>query len=491
MKRIVAGVLLLSFLTASIGCSETSGGRADDTKIAQSQDGVTEAETDALKARMDVDDGLPNKDFGGRDYVILGEDQFESLYVIDEDTGDVLDSAIYERNAVVVDRFNVNIKAEVHNEGQLTTLLRNAVMAGDDAYQLFAGHAIYNGWVVESGVFLNWYDVDYIDFSKPWWSKSTVEDLTYNDIAFLAIGDFVLSAVTLTYAMYFNKQLVEDFGIPDIYTTVLGGEWTLDKLSEYTKNVYNDINNNQKKDIDDLYGFGLWARSPVNTFLWAFGEKVAVKKKDGSFDFSYFNEKVVSIYEKLYSLLWENEGAFSNSRLDSQPEFRTMFTSNLLMFYTDYFEFASTELRSFETDYGIIPYPKWDTKQESYYTMVDGGHDTMGVPMSVTDTEFVGIVTEALCAESYKRAIPAYYDVALKVKGTRDETSIKILDLLFENRVFDFGYIYGQFDSPAFWVQYLMEQQSTDIASYYEKNHKVFEKRMEIVLEYFEKYRDG
>ena len=122
-------------------------------------------------------------------------------------------------------------------------------MAGDDAYQLFAGHAIYNGWVVESGVFLNWYDVDYIDFSKPWWSKSTVEDLTYNDIAFLAIGDFVLSAVTLTYAMYFNKQLVEDFGIPDIYTTVLGGEWTLDKLSEYTKNVYNDINNNQKKDI--------------------------------------------------------------------------------------------------------------------------------------------------------------------------------------------------------------------------------------------------
>ena len=46
----------------------------------------------------------------------------------------------------------------------------------------------------------------------------------------MAIGDFVLSAVTLTYAMYFNKQLVEDFGIPDIYTTVLGGEWTLDKL---------------------------------------------------------------------------------------------------------------------------------------------------------------------------------------------------------------------------------------------------------------------
>ena len=35
-----------------------------------------------------------------------------------------------------------------------------------------------------------------------------------------------------------------------------------------------------------------------------------------------------------------------------------------------------------------------------------------------------------------------------------------------------------------------MEQQSTDIASCYEKNHKVFKKRMETVLEYFEKYGD-
>ena len=175
------------------------------------------------------------------------------------------------------------------------------------------------------------------------------------------------------------------------------------------------------------------------------------KAKDGSFDFSYFNEKV-GFYEKLCSLLWENEGAFSNSRLDSWPEFRTMFTSNLLMFLYGLFRVCVYRPQGvFETDYGIIPYPKWDTKQESYYTMVDGGHDTMGkFPCRLRIPEFVGIVTEALCAESYKRAIPAYYDVALKVKGTRDETSIKILDLLFENPRFDFGYIYGQFDSPAF-----------------------------------------
>ena len=35
-----------------------------------------------------------------------------------------------------------------------------------------------------------WYDVPHVNFEKPWWSDSTVDDLTVNGRAFLAIGDF-------------------------------------------------------------------------------------------------------------------------------------------------------------------------------------------------------------------------------------------------------------------------------------------------------------
>lgn len=44
-----------------------------------------------------------------------------------------------------------------------------------------------------------------------------------------------------------------------------------------------------------------------------------------------------------------------------------------------------------------------------------------------------------MACESRKSVIPAYYEVALKVKFTRDEESAKMLDLAFENRVFDYG----------------------------------------------------
>ena len=44
-----------------------------------------------------------------------------------------------------------------------------------------------------------------------------------------------------------------------------------------------------------------------------------------------------------------------------------------------------------------------------------------------------------LNAESYKTVIPAYYEVALKGKYSRDAESAEMLDLIFESRVIDIG----------------------------------------------------
>ena len=157
------------------------------------------------------------------------------------------------------------------------------------------------------------------------------------------------------------------------------------------------------------------------------------------------------------------------------------------LFTADTFEFASKYLRDFETDYGIIPYPKWDEKQEEYYTMVDGGHEGIAIPVSVADPDFVGTITEALNAESYKRTIPVYYDIVLKTKGSRDEESVTMLDMIFDGRIFDFGYVYGEFGA-AFWPQFLIEKKSPDIASYYEKNHKKYDEKMADAITFFEEY---
>ena len=55
------------------------------------------------------------------------------------------------------------------------------------------------------------------------------------------------------------------------------------------------------------------------------------------------------------------------------------------------------------------------------------------------DPEFVSAVMEAMASESATTVVPAYYDVTLKTKMTCDNDSAEMLDLIFENRVFDLG----------------------------------------------------
>ena len=94
--------------------------------------------------------------------------------------------------------------------------------------------------------------------------------------------------------------------------------------------------------------------------------------------------------------------------------------------------------RASNVEYGVIPYPKYDESQERYYTRVEGGFPYV-VPVTVNDTEFVGAMLEALACESHNTVLPAYYEVALKTKYTRDDTSARILDMIMEGRIYDFG----------------------------------------------------
>ena len=59
------------------------------------------------------------------------------------------------------------------------------------------------------------------------------------------------------------------------------------------------------------------------------------------------------------------------------------------------------------------------------------------VPKTAPDPERTSIILEAMASASSKIVIPAYYDVQLARKYSRDDESEAILDIIFENRVLD------------------------------------------------------
>ena len=96
------------------------------------------------------------------------------------------------------------------------------------------------------------------------------------------------------------------------------------------------------------------------------------------------------------------------------------------------------DLRNMEADFGILPYPKYSAAQENYYSRIEAC-DLTCVPVTNSDLEKTSVILEAMACVSAEKVIPEYYEVALKSKYSRDSESAYMLDLIFNNRVFDLG----------------------------------------------------
>jgi len=84
-----------------------------------------------------------------------------------------------------------------------------------------------------------------------------------------------------------------------------------------------------------------------------------------------------------------------------------------------------------------------DESQNEYATTSHNSLSMCCFPVTVSDIEFSGIITEALCAESYRRVIPNYYEISLKTKAARDEESGEMIDFIRESLTFDFGWVHS------------------------------------------------
>ncbi len=482
---LLAALTLIPAVMTSCGGDDTTTADTDAKDTASVTEAVTEP-ADALEARKLVDDGVETKDFGGDSFRIVTSDGQTGYYWLEAETGDVVDDAIFRRNSRVQERFNINMEV-IYDDSYAETskYLNSLVSAGDDAVDLIAMHVVEAGRLTINDLFLNWYDIPHIDFSKPWWSESTARDLTYDGVAPLAIGDFIVTAMSGTYCTFYNKSLAADYDLPNMYDVVNEGKWTIDYIISIAKDIHADLNANGAVDAEDLFGYASCSRSAMDAYLWAFDNPVFRREGD-KLVYSYKSAKINDIVAKLVTAFNSYDGiATDNSGWNYGIN---TFSNGRAVFATGNIGASLWATADLDDDMGFLPYPKWDEAQEDYFTMVDGSHQALAVPTTASKLDMIGAVTEVLNAESWKLVTPAYYDVALKVKATRDMESVEMLDRIVNSRIFDFGYVYDGWEGPCFMLEKLVREQNTNFESAYAKEEKKITKRYETVIDYFENY---
>lgn len=493
MKKTITMLLVAAMLTGMLSaCGEPAepvvAAKDDSTGM-----GTTTGEDMALRP------DLPQVYLGGyafRTYTRDTDHHIKEVYS-EELNGEIVNDAVYARNSRVEDLYNVKLVAvEVTEEPEETmpNEFSRIVMAGEDAFDVALMHTVYAGSTAISGVAYNWLDVPYVDFEKPWWNRVLAEELTYNDMLFLAVSDYCISAIDYTWTMVYNRDMARDYGIGDLYDTVEKGDWDFDTFRSLCAQVTTDLNGNGEMDYDDRYGFVTHSASAICNWSFAFDIRYVSKDSDGVPQLLPASEKMMTSVEKLYGLFFEDRSAlFCDAATIQAMGYDLHDTAITSTFKEGKALFAAMcisvidMLRDMEGEFGIIPFPKYDKAQDGYYTHVDGHAPLMILPKTLQNAENAGIVMEALAYESCSIVVPAVCDVVLQSKYARDEASARMLDIVLAGRVYTFGYMYDNWQGMQWTLTNMMGAKNKDYASYYARQEKAAENQLKNVLDGFAK----
>ncbi len=406
--------------------------------------------------------GIEDMDgYNFRIYARPGENMIGDQYS-EEETGDIINDSVYRRNETVKSLFNINITAIESSDNKAADAI-NTILAGDDQYDIILPHSRSAFQYAIQDTLVNFNEVKTIDTSKEWWSKDIIDSANINGHLYVLDGDISTHRLEYGFAMYFNKRIFDELGLDYPYQMAIDGDWTFDAFSKLVKQGSKDLNGDGlMKPADDQFGYYSWhAFGPIQV-LYSGGQRIYSKNATGVPVLSLNSSKTVEVFSKFFQLC-NSEDVILVSAADSPGELfvegRTMFADKGLG--------SAKEMRNMNDDFGILPWPKY-SKDDKYCTVINGHASLLVMPITVPDPDKSGKIIEALCAVGNKEVIPAFYDVSLKTKFSRDYESEQMIDIIRESLIYDIGYISGGVFQGA--GEALARQSNPDFASYYAAN---------------------
>nr|MBQ4318154.1 hypothetical protein [Clostridia bacterium] len=442
-KALALITIFLALTSLVTSCSSETDKQDGDVSDMQSTEETTSAapvETEYITYRSA---DLPDVGYDGYEFRFLTRTRTDpgTWWFIDreEQDGEVLNDAIYERNRTVEEAFDVEINA-IYVSNAVTEAPKH-ISSGDDAFDsMFC--AIDNTSVLILGKYtIDLNTVEYLDLTREWWDQTLIRDWTINDKLFFITGDISPSVNMRSYAMAFNKDLCRDLGIEFPYQTVLDGKWTLEYFSKFVRGINADINGDGLMNFDDRWGFLAVSGESTKQLVACGGMQTEVKNGriefvlDDEANMTRFMKTLETVADKDVTILADPYAAANGWVAVTQ-----WFANGGALLKASCFEDIPKDLRPLDTDFGILPYPKYDEAQDEHLTLVANSGYVISLPVSCTDTERAGIILEAMAAESVNTVKTAMFDISLEGKTARDSESEVMLDLIFKNKVYDIAY---------------------------------------------------
>ncbi len=452
MKKVLALLLaLLMLLPFAVACANTGDDTPSDTTAGEGQSN----EQNGTGEYIDV----PNQNYNSNMTFLSqydgGEWSVVDIYTSEKSSDNPIKEAIWQRNLYLQDNYGVTIKEQ--QESDVFTTAKTEISSGSQTYDAYAcSLSVASSLAAQKNYLydLNSGDVPYINLEKSWWDQDAVSGLSIGGMLFFATGDILTVDNDATFILMFNKTMVENASdtLESPYDLVENNEWTLEKFQTMAELAKKDLDGQaSNSDSYKVDQFGL-AGGQEMVLAFFYGSNMTSATKDSD-DIPVFalsaagvKEKAENYFAWAKSVIYNNETTVVFHEVGDKKSYQDAmdcFTTNRALFYGECLQ-CVTRLRQYAINFGIIPYPKYDTAQDNYYGYVNTVAQVVCVPTTNSEhLEMTGAMLEVLAAKSQELLTEAYYERNLVGKGMKDEESRPMLEIILNHRIFDLGYVYN------------------------------------------------
>ena len=458
------GILYLTtflLITLFVSCG-TETDKINDSDLSSEQ---SESVADDVSKKI-PDPIFKNYDLNGRSFNILvqpiGGYIVSDFEVFPEISGEPVNDAIHDRNIALEELYNCII-TPIYSSAMITDA-RKDILTNGNSYDAIMPALIDVNQLAGEGLLLDMNKIDALYFDMPWWSNESCKHLSIMHRLYYTLGDISIVDNNGSGALGFNKALLQMYELESPYKCVYDNTWTFDKFYDMCRGVSRDLNGDGIMNAEDQYGL-CTDYGNILGMIYAGGEKLVTKNNEDIPVPSINNPRVMGIIDKVIQI-YRDETVFGQTSIfGGHEQVNLPFMNNQILFrHTSMYRFS--QVRNMESDFGFVPFPKYEETQERYYTSTSYGSPGVAIPITVSDPEETGAVLEALAYYGRAIVLPAYYEINLKTKITRDEDSVVMLDIIFDSFTIDLGYVYNFGGMREMFAQFVTKNENTFPSAY-------------------------
>lgn len=429
MKTLLKSVALLLVVfmlgTAFMACKKNNGNNGD-------------APANTVASNEEVGFNVAPTNWGA-DFTVLAPawSNYREYFFYDSktsDTGDPIDNALFTRTQNIKEHLGVNLKynlsGNAYNDVDTSfNVLKQVLNSYDDTYQLFLTHTYaYIPTMATQGYALDFKEFEDINLDAKYWNKEAMEELEMNSSLYFGLSDYMLARPN---AIFFNKEMQENYKVQNPYDMVRDGTWTLENMTVESKKVSDSGDKATKKlgyaTPDDWYYIAMIDACDTKIVIDEGGYKKV--------DMSASNERYAGVYKQLETLFGADSTLVYHWLATDEQDADKSMTSGRILFTPVCLDTASVYRKS-TVKFGILPFPKYDVEQKEYRSLDFSG--VMCVPFTVQNKEMVGQVLECLSyfsANGENNLHTAYYEILLGSKIAESPDDYEMLNKIFDGIV--------------------------------------------------------